>query len=221
MKKILSIIVLILSLAAPAWSADTLAESWGKVKDATAEALGKTADETGQAPGKAKDATVRTWGRVTGQEEPQAPGRPAPREFEATVQRVTDGDTIIVRTTDAEDIKIRLYGIDAPEHDQEGGAAATKALKPLQGRQVKIREMDTDPRIVALAEHEGRSVNLEQAKQGQAWYYAHFCKEQPICGEMEAAEKEAREAKRGLWAEGWFWAKKVEPVPPWEWRRKK
>jgi endonuclease YncB( thermonuclease family) len=221
MKKILSITILILSLAAPSWSADTLAESWGKAKDATAEALGKTADEAGQALGKAKDATVKAWDKVTGKGEPQTPGQTAPREFEATVQRVTDGDTIIVRAADAEDIKIRLYGIDAPERDQEGGAAATKALRPLQGRQVTIREMDTDPRIVALVEHEGRSVNLEQVQRGQAWYYAHFCKEQPICGEMEAAEKEAREAKRGLWSEGWFWAKKGEPVPPWEWRRKK
>jgi endonuclease YncB( thermonuclease family) len=140
--------------------------------------------------------------------------KPAAMEFLATVQRVTDGDTIVVRTTDAEDIKIRLYGIDAPESRQEGGVEATKALRPLQGQTVTVREMDTDrySRMVALVEYQGRCVNLELVEQGRAWLYPQYCKEQPICGEIEAAEKEAKEAKRGLWAE--------EPVAPWEWRKK-
>jgi endonuclease YncB( thermonuclease family) len=216
MKKILSLTVLILFLAAPARAADTLSKSWSKAKDAAAEALGQTVDEAGEALGKAKDATVKAWDKVTGKDEPKAPV-----EFEATVQRVIDGDTLIVRAKDAEDIKIRLYGIDAPESGQEGGEAATKSLRSLQGRQVTVREMDTDPRMVALVEHEGKSVNLEQVTRGQAWYYAHYCKEQPICGEIEKAEAAAREAKRGLWAKGWFWENKGEPVPPWEWRKAK
>jgi endonuclease YncB( thermonuclease family) len=216
MKKILSLTVLIISLTAPAWSAETLAESWSKAKDATAEALGQTANEVGQALGKAKDATVKAWDKVTGKDEPKAPA-----EFEATVQRVIDGDTLVVRTAEATDIKIRLYGIDAPESDQEGGKAAAKTLRSLQGRKVTIREMDTDPRVVALVEHEGKSVNLEQVTRGQAWYYARYCKEQPICGEIEKAEAEARKAERGLWAKGWFWENKGEPVAPWEWRHGK
>jgi endonuclease YncB( thermonuclease family) len=41
------------------------------------------------------------------------------REFTATVIRVTDGDTLVVRTAEFEDVKIRLFGIDAPESRQE------------------------------------------------------------------------------------------------------
>ena len=136
-------------------------------------------------------------------------------QFGATVIRVSDGDTIVVRTADFEDIRIRLYGIDAPEANQPGGAEAAAALKPLQGQMVAVWEMDIDRygRTVALVEHEGRSVNLDLVAQGWAWYYPQYCKEQPICDQIQKAEGEARAAKRGLWA--------GQPVPPWEWRRGK
>jgi micrococcal nuclease len=140
---------------------------------------------------------------------------PSESGFEATVLRVSDGDTIVVRTENAEDIKIRLYGIDAPEKGQEGGAEATKALRALQGRLVTVREMDTDrySRMVALVESGGKSVNLDMVTRGMAWHYVKYCKVQPVCGEIEKAETAARMAKRGLWA--------GEPVPPWEWRKRK
>jgi endonuclease YncB( thermonuclease family) len=218
-------LALILPLAAtPAWS-QSLAESWGKAKDATAEALGKTADEAAQALtkaadataetlGKAKDSTVETWDKVTGKEKPKKPAaKPA---FPATVLRATDGDTIVVRTNDAEDIKVRLYGIDAPEVKQEGGKEATAALRPLQGQMVIIREMDIDQsgQTVALVEHNGRSVNLDLVAQGHAWFYSQYCKTGPMCGQIKVAQDEARAAKRGLWAG-------EKPVAPWDWRKKK
>ena len=137
------------------------------------------------------------------------------RQFQATVLRVSDGDTMVVRTMDYEDLKIRLYGIDAPEKDQEGGAEAGAALRAIQGRLVTIVEMDIDRygRLVGLVEHEGRSVNLDLAARGLAWHYRQYCRAQPICGQIEAAEAEARAAGRGLWA--------GRPMPPWEWRRAK
>jgi len=135
------------------------------------------------------------------------------KEFTATVIRVTDGDTLVVRTADFEDVKIRLYGIDAPESNQDSGAEATEALRPLQGRQVTILEMDTDryARTVALVEYKGQSVNLRQVEQGWAWHYVKYCKAEPICGRIKAAEAEAKAAKWGLWAGA--------PVAPWEWRK--
>jgi len=128
--------------------------------------------------------------------------------------RIADGDTLVARTADFEDLKIRLYGIDAPEKLQEGGTEATKALRGLQGRQVTVLEMDVDRygRTVALVEHEGQSVNLDLVAQGHAWHYPQYCKEQPICGEIKAAEREARVARRGIWAKG-------GAVPPWKWRK--
>ena len=143
-----------------------------------------------------------------------APVAQAPREFTATVQRVTDGDTIIVRTNDFEDIKIRLYGIDAPESKQKGGAEAVAALRPLQGQIVTVTEMDTDRygRTVGLVELDGVSVNLGLVAQGHAWHYPQYCKQELVCGQIKAAEGEARQKKAGLWA--------GSPVEPWKWRRK-
>jgi endonuclease YncB( thermonuclease family) len=138
---------------------------------------------------------------------------PLHADFTATVQRITDGDTIVVRTADFEDVKVRLYGIDAPERKQPGGAEASAWLRPLQGQTVTVIEMDVDRygRTVALVESEGRSVNVGIVAAGWAWHYDRYCKA-AICGDIEAAENAAREAGRGIWA--------GEAVPPWEWRRR-
>ena len=116
--------------------------------------------------------------------------------------RVSDGDTITVQTADYEQIRVRLYGIDAPESKQPGGKEATAFLAPLQGQTVWVTEMDVDrySRSVALIEHGGKSVNVELVAQGHAWLYAQYCKRQPVCGQIQAAEREARAARRGIWA---------------------
>jgi endonuclease YncB( thermonuclease family) len=138
------------------------------------------------------------------------------REFPAVVLKVLDGDSLIVRAGNYQDIEVRLYGIDCPEGNQPGGVEATAFLRSFQGRQVTIREMDTDSygRMVALVGFGGRSVNLDLATLGHAWYYAHYCRSQPVCDQIKAAEAEARAAGRGLWAGR-------SPVAPWEWRRGK
>lgn len=138
---------------------------------------------------------------------------PLHADYQATVQRITDGDTIVVRTADFEDIRVRLYGIDAPERNQPGGKEAGAFLRPLQGRLVTIIEMDVDRygRTVALVESGGRSVNVEIVAAGWAWLYERYCRAD-VCAEIKAAESEARAARRGIWA--------GEPAPPWEWRRR-
>lgn len=42
---------------------------------------------------------------------------------------------------------------------------------------------------------------------GMAWHYSRYSKDAGLA----AAQRDAKAAKRGLWAEG-------TPVPPWEWR---
>ena len=240
MKKITLSLILTLALSAPAWPQDgqdkgSLAERLDNFSQSLDHTLGALNEVVGTA---LDEATVKAEGVADKALEATAEAlskaskaliqarddlkKSNSREFPATVRSITDGDTMVVRTAEAEDIIIRLFGIDAPESGQEGGEAAAKALGPLQGRQVTIREMDSDSesRMAALVECDGESVNLDQVKKGQAWYYPEACQEQPICGELEKAEKEAREAKRGLWSKGWFWENKGEPVPPWEWKRK-
>ncbi|HEV3302485.1 MAG TPA: thermonuclease family protein [Planctomycetaceae bacterium] len=55
-----------------------------------------------------------------------------------------------------------------------------------------------------------RFINMEMVADGFAWRYSQYDKP----GEFVAAEADAREHRRGLWAD-------KDPVPPREWRREK
>ena len=169
-----------------------------------------------------KTGEYHCHGTKTAPAKKQAPAQKAPEKaktkdtvFEATVIRVSDGDTITVQNADYEQIRVRLYGIDAPENKQPGGAEATAFLMSLQGQTVKVTEMDTDrySRMVAVIEHGGKSVNLDLVAKGHAWHYPQYCKVQPICEQIKIAEDQAREAKRGLWWAG------DNPIAPWVWRK--
>ena len=48
--------------------------------------------------------------------------------YQGQVERVVDGDTIQLLTDDFERVRVRLYGIDAPEKDQDGGGQSLAAL---------------------------------------------------------------------------------------------
>ena len=57
-----------------------------------------------------------------------APTAANAEEFSGTVTRVTDGDTFHLSGVDP---AIRVWGLDAPERDERGGSAATKAMRGL------------------------------------------------------------------------------------------
>jgi endonuclease YncB( thermonuclease family) len=60
------------------------------------------------------------------------------------------------------------------------------------------------------------NAGLAQITVGLAWWYRHFAAEQSEEDRRryEFAEHEARARNAGLWGD-------KEPVPPWEWRRRK
>lgn len=128
--------------------------------------------------------------------------------------RVIDGDTM-----DVNGQRVRLWGIDAPEGKQscqrDGvawlcGQDAAKALRGLVvGKEVACREVDRDryKRSVAVCTVGEMEINAWLAREGWALDYRHYSK-----GAYALPEKEAREAKRGVWA-GTF-------TPPWEWRQR-
>lgn len=133
------------------------------------------------------------------------------------VVRVLDGDTVLVvpaGVTDAE-ISVRLYGIDAPELKQKGGKASRDELKALlrPGDTVEVVSINADRyhRSAALVTRQGRTVNLEMLRQGQAWLYTKYCKAS-FCRKWAKAEAKARKEALGLWAE-------ADSVPPWQWRK--
>jgi micrococcal nuclease len=51
----------------------------------------------------------------------------------------------------------------------------------------------------------------ELVKQSWCWWYRKYAPGDTV---LEGLKKEAREAKKGLWAE-------PQPVPPWEWRNRR
>jgi len=61
----------------------------------------------------------------------------------------------------------------------------------------------------------GRDVNLEQVSRGFAWHYKECQREQSVNDRKlyDFAEKEARAARRGLWAD-------ADPLPPWDFRHR-
>ena len=58
---------------------------------------------------------------------------------------------------------------------------------------------------------DGTNVNQERVKQGWRWWYRKYA---PLDAELEKLEKNARDAKKGLWAD-------PAPIPPWVFRKAK
>lgn len=67
-----------------------------------------------------------------------------PLVFEAKVEHVCDGDSIIVRGRFGR-VKLRIAGMDAPETAQPRGRESERRLRAmLQGRSVKVRSVAAD-----------------------------------------------------------------------------
>jgi len=146
--------------------------------------------------------------------EPAAPHaeNPPPGAKSARVERVQDGDSCILSAPGRGMVRIRLYGIDAPELSQEYGEQAKAALASLvEGKGVRYVQKDVDPydRIVALLYVDGVEANLEMIRKGAAWYNDKFA---PHDTYLKEAEQAARSAQRGLWAA-------PRPLSPWKYKR--
>jgi endonuclease YncB( thermonuclease family) len=127
------------------------------------------------------------------------------------VRKVLDGDT-----ADIDDggrrVRVRLFGVDAPEREQCGYAAAAEALRSrIEGRRVSVRppdpsrgddsaSVDRFGRRVGEVFVDGASVNLALLREGHARRMS-FARRTASYG---AAEASARSAGRGGWtACGW------------------
>ena len=127
------------------------------------------------------------------------------------VVSIADGDTLTVLDNTDLQHRIRLFGIDAPEKAQAFGKQSKKNLADkVFGETVRVEVVDIDRyrREVGRIYLGGRFINLEQVRDGCAWRYTTYDRHH----EFDAAEAEARERRRGLWAA-------PHPTPPWEFRR--
>ncbi|WP_299754396.1 thermonuclease family protein [uncultured Pontibacter sp.] len=124
---------------------------------------------------------------------------------------VKDGDTIVL-LRNGEEVTVRLYGIDTPEKNQAYGQRAKKYTSDLAfGKTVRliINNKDRYGRTVGtILLPDGRSLNEELVRNGFAWHYKAYSKDQNLAN----AEADARRFKRGLWQD-------PNPVAPWDFRK--
>ncbi len=114
---------------------------------------------------------------------------------------VTDGDTVKVLSNETVEVRIRLYGIDAPERRQDFGARSKQYLAGLvAGKDVRVEPFDTDRygRTVALIFADGKCANEAMIRAGMAWVYGQYCTAD-FCTEWKRLEAEARSNRAGLW----------------------
>lgn len=117
---------------------------------------------------------------------------------------ITDGDTITVIDTDKTEHKIRLMGIDAPEKKQDYGNESKKALSNYIYQKevtVEYKKQDRYKRKVGKIILGKQDICLQMIKDGMAWHYKDYEKEQSKNDRdlYSQAELKAREAKIGLW----------------------
>ena len=123
------------------------------------------------------------------------------------VETVHDGDTVTCLDERGRLQKIRLQGIDAPEHGQPHGDAARRALAgKLAGGTVGTAR-DQHGRLLGTLWIDARDLNRELVAEGWAWAFGGFAPDE----ELVAAESAARRQRRGLWAD-------ERPVEPRQWR---
>jgi endonuclease YncB( thermonuclease family) len=156
----------------------------------------------------------------------QAFAKDALRVLEGTVIKVSDGDTISVDSGGTK-LKIRLYGIDAPETPktnrktgkinkpgQPYGNEAWRALddKVYQQRvRIEVRDVDKYDRLVSVVWLGNRDINREMVAEGWAWAYRKYL-DRPHASVYMSVEEQARAKRAGLWRDG-------NPQPPWEFRK--
>lgn len=113
---------------------------------------------------------------------------------------VSDGDSIHMELPDGERVRVRLYGIDAPEKDQEFALTARRKLgRLIYNKQIRVEVVDIDKygRYVGRVYAGTRYVNRFMLKEGLAWHYKHYAADDELLAETEAR---AKAAGRGIWA---------------------
>ncbi|MFP4390461.1 MAG: thermonuclease family protein [Desulfococcaceae bacterium] len=138
----------------------------------------------------------------------------APLINQGRMERAADGDTLYIRRPDEVLLRVRLYGVDAPEISQPFGPQARDFLARWKYRKLGWETVRSDRwgRIVAIVygPEDGPSINGRLVEAGLAWVSTDFCGRE-ICRRWERMMKIAMEERRGLWVQ-------ESPESPWDYR---
>lgn len=127
------------------------------------------------------------------------------------ITRVYDGDTVKAIGHDIT-VKVRLVEIDAPEishrkreSGQPYGQRSKKYLSELVlNKTVDVKRYGLGPynRILGVISLNGRNINLEMIRVGLAEVYRGLAPHRFDLDAYWKAEREARQAKKGMWSLG-------------------
>lgn len=135
------------------------------------------------------------------------------QKFQVKVVGISDGDTFTAINRDKLQLKIRIYGIDAPEKKQDYGQKAKQVLSDcIFGKVVTIDVQSQDGwgrYISYVYTPEGRDVSLLMLQKGMAWHFKKYDDTEIYSN----AELNAKSRKVGLWAA-------PNPIAPWDFRKK-
>jgi micrococcal nuclease len=132
------------------------------------------------------------------------------RTVTATITKISDGDTVQATTPEGTKLKVRLYGIDAPETQKGnkpgepfGNASKDYLASLVSQRSVRVEILDIDRyrRMVAILWLAERNVNQEMIAAGMAEAYVEYLKK-PYRAPFIQAEQAAKAQGRGVWSQG-------------------
>ncbi|MBP5187734.1 MAG: thermonuclease family protein, partial [Fibrobacterales bacterium] len=107
--------------------------------------------------------------------------------------------------------RVRVAQMDAPEKNMPFGQKSKERFTELvMGKEIAlvVNTVDRYGRIVGSVVIDGEDQSARMISEGMAWYYRQY----GWTDSLARLEEEARNAKRGLWAD-------PNPQPPWEWRK--
>ncbi len=130
------------------------------------------------------------------------------------VVKIIDGDTIVVQKNN-KNYTIDIYGIDAPELNQNYGKESKKALSEM------LRNYEVGVHFKGKSEDRNKTgyVNIMNAmnvsflmiEKCQAWISQDYCK-QDDCSTFEAFHNSCKSSKKGIWSQDGV------IVTPWDFR---
>lgn len=135
-------------------------------------------------------------------------------DFSGQVIKVIDGDTVDILTTENEKIRVRLFGIDAPERGQAYANKSKLFLASLiSGKDVLVKENEKDiyHRSLGTIFYRDKNINAKMVENGYAWAYRY--RNKATDESMVKLEEKAKQQHLGLWQDS-------NPIAPWDFKRK-
>jgi len=136
---------------------------------------------------------------------------PVSADVAGKVTAVIDGDTVQILDIVNVTHEISLRCADAPELEQDSGAASAAYLAGLISRKdvaVESGSAEPDGQVLGTITLRGADINFRMIRAGFAWH-----DNRDRCGSAwDTAQRRAQQSGRGLWAN-------PAPVPPWDYRQ--